>query len=152
MSWAAENVYGWLKSRASLRCGVMVTWLTMTSNFPACKPAMIPLHSVGMNCTLTPSLAATAFATSTSKPSSSPALLRESNGGYVPSRPTLSTPACFTESSKSSAWAATAVKPRMDTATKLELSNFENFMTCLLFIDLLDYTTTLTSRPGRGDS
>ena len=55
----------------------------ITSNFFANRAGMMPSHAVGTNSTLRPESAAKRFATSISKPISSPCLLRIAQGTNV---------------------------------------------------------------------
>ena len=67
----------------------------ITSNFFAISAGMIPAHAVGTNSTSTPMSSATLVATSISKPTSSPFLLRIAQGTKV-DIPTRSVPRFFT--------------------------------------------------------
>ena len=61
-----ETVYGSLKRYCSSRSGLIETWLAITSNRPASRPAKIASHWVSWNSISSPSLSATASASSTS--------------------------------------------------------------------------------------
>ena len=63
----------------------------ITSNLPAIRAGMIPAQAVGTNSMSTSMSAATFFATSISKPTSSPFLSRMAQGTKV-DMPTLSAP------------------------------------------------------------
>ncbi|MNI85778.1 hypothetical protein D3C73_1428010 [compost metagenome] len=68
-----EMVYGVEKSYLALRSSLMEIWLAIVSKRLDSRPAKIPSNWVSWKVAFTPSFPATAWATSTSNPVSSPA-------------------------------------------------------------------------------
>src|SRR5260370_35029412 len=97
-------------STVFLRSGLIVNDDTPTSYLAVSTPAMMLPNGAVTNCAVSPSFAATALNTSTSKPSIVlPSAARNSLGAYVESVPTTILPSALTTSGTFAASAASPV-------------------------------------------